>query len=150
MAAAFLVAAAAAPAASQEPPEALILPRILLKSQKDVASVLGKPTNCVKVKWGDKCLYRGGQVEIVYINGKADWITYNDPPGVGFFPAALTFLGVKCPVDVNKINVGGGLFTWKGTCPGLDTAVLSPGEGQAPGDPANRRLGYVYIRAKTP
>ena len=143
-------AEAEALAAARAPVEDPILPRILLKSQKEVSAVLGKPERCSKVKWGDECFYRNSQVEIIYIKGKADWITYNDPPGVGFYPVALTYLGVKCPMDLDKISFGGGLYTWNGTCPGLHTAVLVTGAGQAPSDPDNRRLGYVYIKAVTP
>lgn len=131
-------------------PTDTFLPKIILKEQQEVATVLGRPETCNPSKYGRKCVYRSGQVEIIFINGVADWITYNEPIGVAYFPAAMRMLGVPCPVDVTKINAAGDLFTWNGTCGGLHTVVLTPANGSAPGDPANRRLGSVYIKARTP
>ncbi|WP_159597714.1 hypothetical protein [Starkeya nomas] len=139
--------ASVAPATATEPS---ILPRIILKSKAAVTAVLGAPDRCETSTYGDKCTYRNGQVEIVYINGKADWITYNNPPGVGFYPAALTRLGVNCPVDISKIGFAGDTFAWRGTCPGLHSAAVFAGEGDAPTEPHNRRVSYIYIKAKTP
>lgn len=132
-----------------KPPDTF-LPEIILKEQQKVARVLGQPDSCRPSKYGRKCIYRSGQVEITFIDGRADWITYNDPVGVGFFPAAMSMLGVPCPVDVSVINASGGLLTWNGTCPDLHTVVLAPADGHAPGDANNRRLGYVHIKARTP
>lgn len=128
-----------------------ILPRIILKSPDEVHAALGKPDSpCEKGKYGLKCVYQRGQVEIVFIKGRADWITYHNPPNVGFYPAALLHLGVNCPTDVGKFTVGGDAIRWSGTCAGLSSAQLFPGEGTAPVEGDFRRLGYVYIKAATP
>ena len=56
------------------------------KSPEEVASVLGEPTRTEQVNPSstpcpcDKLFYKGGELEIVYINGIADWITINLPP----------------------------------------------------------------------
>jgi hypothetical protein len=56
------------------------------KSMQQVEKVLGKSTAKESVKPSrtpcpcDKLSYRNGQVQIVFMNGKADWITVNLPP----------------------------------------------------------------------
>ncbi|MDQ0510825.1 hypothetical protein [Ancylobacter amanitiformis] len=59
-------------------------------------------------------------------------------------------LGLDCPVDTNKITAAVDSFGWNGTCPGLHSATIFAGAGSAPGEPHNRRLGYVYLKALTP
>lgn len=55
------------------------------KTPAEVERVLGKPTQTEKVDVKratcpcDKSIYKRGQVEIIYIKGKSDWITINLP-----------------------------------------------------------------------
>lgn len=138
-------------APEQEHDNEPVLPRVILKSQSQVQAALGKPdAPCEKLRIGLKCSYRQGQVEVVFIKDRADWITYNDPPEVGFYPGAPRFLGVNCPVDAGKLTVSGEAIQWNGTCPGLLSVQLFPGEGKAPVDGDFRRLRYLYIKAATP
>jgi hypothetical protein len=57
----------------------LDVPAIAGKSQEEVAAILGSPSARETTQHGGKSLpmilYRNGDVEIVYVNGKADWIT---------------------------------------------------------------------------
>lgn len=64
------------------------------KSEKEVAEVLGKPGTCSKIKNGPKCEHKDGQLEVVFIKGRADWITVN---GLGKVPfSAMVGLVVEC------------------------------------------------------
>lgn len=55
------------------------------KSQSEVEQVLGKPLTSQKVDINrqgcpcEKLTYKYGQVEVIYIKGKSDWITINLP-----------------------------------------------------------------------
>lgn len=55
------------------------------KTPAEVEKVLGKPTQTerIEVKRAscpcDKSIYQQGQIEIIYIKGKSDWITVNLP-----------------------------------------------------------------------
>lgn len=56
------------------------VPAIAGKSEPAVAAALGAATGCKSVSptgvgEARRCDYRGGNVEVVYIAGKADWIT---------------------------------------------------------------------------
>jgi len=69
--------------------------KIAGKTQKQVAGYLGKETSCSKSKYGRKCLYKKGKTEIVFINGKADWITVDAIDNILFSTTALGSLGLK-------------------------------------------------------
>jgi hypothetical protein len=64
------------------------------KTMSQVAQHLGKPGPCSKAKHGPTCKYRDGQVEVVFIDGKADWITINGLEGVPFSDQALQAIGL--------------------------------------------------------
>ncbi len=82
------------------------------KPPEEVASVLGQPTGEETVNPSgtscpcEKLIYKDGKVEIVYMNGIADWITANYPPAniadggpflsVDQFPS-YTYVKVKTP-----------------------------------------------------
>jgi hypothetical protein len=65
------------------------------KSQKDVAAYLGKEISCSKNKYGVICQYKKGETEIVFIKGKADWITVEELESVPFAKSALRAIGLK-------------------------------------------------------
>ncbi len=128
-----------------------ILPHIVLKTQKQVQAIIGQPDEqCSKGKYGIKCSYKSGQFEIVYINGLADWITYNNPKNVGFYPAALQQLGISCPITPSKVTTSGDMLSWEGTCPGFVSAQIFSGGGKAPVPGDFREVFYIYLKAATP
>jgi len=45
------------------------------KAEAEVAAVLGPPWNCESSKYSRRCSYAPGSTEVVYIDGKADWLT---------------------------------------------------------------------------
>ena len=73
------------------------------KSQHDVAEILGAPTSedttpPLSVENASKrypqLTYRNGAVEIVFVDGKAEWITLNDMSNIPFSGRALSALGL--------------------------------------------------------
>ncbi|WP_188260873.1 hypothetical protein [Azospirillum tabaci] len=54
------------------------IPTIYLQNKADVQKQLGKPSKCEKIKYGDKCYYKSGNVSVVFINGAADWISVDN------------------------------------------------------------------------
>ena len=69
--------------------------KIAGKNQSQVAEILGKPSNCSKSKYGQKCSYSVAETEIVFIKGKADWITVEGIDNVPFNRNALKSIGLS-------------------------------------------------------
>ena len=69
--------------------------KIATKSESEVSKYLGNPTSCGNSKYGKKCQYKKGETEIIYINGKADWITIEGIDSVSFSKSALSALGLS-------------------------------------------------------
>ena len=69
--------------------------KIAGKTEEEVEKVLGKPTQTEKTKQGPKRIYESGQIEIVFIGGKADWITVSEMSSVPFDGSAIKSLGLK-------------------------------------------------------
>lgn len=69
------------------------------KSEAEVSVLLGYPKSSEVTKYGKKCYYNMGLTEIVFINGKADWITTNNMSNSSFGKSSLSKLGlpVKSP-----------------------------------------------------
>jgi hypothetical protein len=110
--------------------------KIAGKSEKQVKSYLGEPKSCSKIKYGNKCQYTKGETEIVFINGKADWITIDGIDSVPFSKSALTVLGLK---EVNPSFKNNFTLRWN-SIQGL--MELSLFKGSANSD-------YAYIKTKT-
>jgi hypothetical protein len=68
--------------------------KVVGKNQNQVAEILGKATNCSKSKYGQKCSYSIAETEIVFINGKADWITIEGIDNIPFNINALKSIGI--------------------------------------------------------
>jgi hypothetical protein len=71
------------------------VPAIVGKSKSAVSSLIGQPSSCSSTKYGEKCLFPKGETEIVFIKGKADWITVEAIDNVPFNQAALNSIGLK-------------------------------------------------------
>lgn len=69
------------------------VPKIAGQSMKQVSEQLKATATCAKNKRGTKCDYNDGRIEIVYIDGKADWITVNGLEQVPFADTAIARLG---------------------------------------------------------
>ena len=65
------------------------------KSKHEVSEVLGKPTSCGSSKYGEKCQFKKAETEIVFIKGKADWITVEGLDNYPFKNETLKEIGLK-------------------------------------------------------
>lgn len=70
------------------------VPDIAGRSKDEVANVLGDPVSCENVKQGTKCLFTPGDTEIVFISGKADWITVEGLDSAPYSEEVLPLLGI--------------------------------------------------------
>ena len=117
--------------------EIVDLLKVAGKTSRDVAAYLGEPSHCEPIKCGQKCHYDKGETEIVFIDGKADWITVEAMDQTPFSPAALGALGldVRKPTFVNPKCV----YRWN-TFPGiLDISIF---RGRVNAD-------YAYIQVNS-
>ena len=71
------------------------VPGIIGKSEAAVAEVVGKPTECTSTKHGRKCVYEKAETEIIFIRGKADWITIEGIDTLPFNKDTLNSIGIK-------------------------------------------------------
>ena len=86
------------------------IPKIAGKKPAAVEKLLGKPTEGDKTKYGKSLVYQKGKVEIVYIKGKADWITVNDLKDVSFDETATKALGIDASKPTFK---GPSVIRWE-------------------------------------
>ena len=63
-------------------------------SKSEVAAELGEPLFCRDSKYGETCGYAQAETEIVFIKGKADWITIEEIDDVPFTESALGVVGL--------------------------------------------------------
>lgn len=96
--------------------------KIAGKSQKEVAQLLGEPISCETIKQGKKCSFTPGETEVVFISGKADWITVEALDSAPFSEDVLPLLGIeKTPATFSNDNV----MRWD-TVPGLLEVSVFP------------------------
>ena len=65
------------------------------KAEAEVAAVLGPPWNCESTLHSRRCSYAPGSTEIVYIDGKADWLTVTALGESPLDDALLMRIGLK-------------------------------------------------------
>lgn len=65
------------------------------KAEADVAAVLGPPWNCESSLHSRRCSYAPGSTEVVYIDGKADWLTVTALGESPLDDALLMRIGLK-------------------------------------------------------
>ena len=130
--------ASASSAAESASPVLFDLREIVLKDQKTAEMFTGEPlSECEKGKYGLSCAYKKGdtELEIVYINGRADWITLRDPRfKVSDVPQQLGYTYEKSTAmskEVTRYDKRYGLESM---------SVFTQG----------MTVDYVYIKAKTP
>ncbi|MFZ4504658.1 MAG: hypothetical protein ACOYM1_11995 [Methylovulum sp.] len=110
--------------------------KIAGKSKSEVTSYLGTPSSCGSSKYGEKCQYKKGETEIVFIAGKADWITIEGVDEIPFSSAILGALGLeeKKPTFKNDFTL-----RWEGVQGIMEVSVF---KGASASD-------YAYIKVKT-
>lgn len=108
------------------------------RSETVVAKTLGKPTACEPSKYGRRCEYQKppARYEVVFIKGKADWITIEDPR-IDNALTAPVWIGLPAkPVDVATSEV----LRWSGLGGLLEVSSFK-GAGGKP--------SYLYIKSST-
>ncbi|MBG3875571.1 hypothetical protein FVW20_00645 [Desulfovibrio oxamicus] len=116
------------------------VPSLSGKDEVAVAKLLGKPTAKDKSKYGQKRRYAlpgGGNVEITFIGGKADWmeITPGKDAPVPFGPACGQAIGISAaPAFASAATV-----RWDGVN-GIQSVEAFP---------AGAHVGYWYVKVKT-
>ena len=117
------------------------------KSIAEVETVLGKPESTEKVSPGetpckenpcDKASYQSGKFEIVFINGKADWITINNVADHELNENNIELLGL--PHSEPAFKNAASVIRWE-KAEGINTiSFFSNGAG---------KIGYVDIKTAT-
>ena len=134
----FLIAAVLAFSAQEAHAQAIIdVMELAGKTEKQVSAYLGEPLSCSKTKCGSRCQYERRETEIVFHDGKADWITIEGIDRVPFSEAALGSLGLKgaSPSFVNPEIV----MRWN-SIPGLLEVNIFRGGGSF--------ADYAYIQVE--
>lgn len=106
------------------------------KSENEVSAYLGQPSSCGSSKYGKKCQYQKGDTEIVFINGKADWITVEDIDHIPFTKSALSAIGLK----ESKPSFSNNFTLRWNSIQGLMEVSIFKGASNS---------DYAYIKAKT-
>ena len=101
-----------------------------------VENKLGKAVSCSASKYGQKCIFSKSEIEIVFIDAKADWITINKIAGAPYAEDSLALLGLppKKPTFSNA-NV----MRWTNISGILEVSLF----------PAQSGVDYAYIKVKT-
>lgn len=110
--------------------------KIAGKSKNAVASVLGNELSCGKSKYGEKCQYQKGETEIVFINGKADWITIEGIDHLPFSSKALDAIGLK---NTKPTFSNGSTLRWSSIQGLMEVSIF---KGASTSD-------YAYIKVRT-
>lgn len=113
------------------------VPEIAGKSLAEVSAVLGEPTLCEMVKQGRKCLFNTGETEMVFISGKADWITVEALDNAPYSSDALAALGFE---KANPVFSSENVIRWS-NIPGFREISIFPG---------TTGVDYAYIKTATP
>ncbi len=110
--------------------------KIAGKSKVQVEKILGVPTQTSKTKYGEKCSYKKGDTEIVFINGLADWITVEDIDDVPFNKKAITSVGLE---ESHPVKTTDWELRWE-NLQGFRSISLFKGKSMS---------DYIYIKVKT-
>lgn len=113
----------------------------------DIMKIASQPKNKVdsilkldkfsNSKYGNKCSYNKEQYEIVYINGKSDWITINKLGDIKYAETALQSIGLaKAGATFKNDNT----IRWTNISGFLEISLF-PGQ--------NGKADYIYIKTVT-
>ncbi len=89
---AFLISVASSTNASEVLVDVL---ELVGKSRNDVATQIGPALSCDTNKYGERCVYKEAETEILFIDGKADWITVEGLDAAPFSDSTIELLGFE-------------------------------------------------------
>lgn len=106
-------------------------------SEAEVVAVLGPPISCGTVKQGRKCSFQTAETEVIFISGKADWISVESLDGAPYSSEILPMLGFEqtAPSFSNEH-----VIRWNSI----------PGFLEVSAWPAGKGVDMVYIKTATP
>lgn len=106
------------------------------KDMEAVQAFIGEADSCKPSKYGQKCDYNHGDIEILFIDQKADWITINSLEGLPFNDDSITLLGIPGipPTVNNKFDKH-----WE-QVPGLISVTIFGG---------SNGISYAYIKVSS-
>lgn len=113
------------------------IPKLAGSTMDEAAAMLGLPEDVAKTKYGSKAIYLNGQIEIVFINELADWITVSGFGTAGFSRLALLRLALPPNKPTFSSN---NVLRWQ-NIPGLIEVSLFR---------IGKAVDYAYIKAHTP
>lgn len=105
-------------------------------SMSEVAAEIGDPIFCRDGKYGETCGYAKAETEIVFIKGKADWITIEGIDDVPFAENALRVVGLS-PMRPNFRSDYA--MKWEPYMPYLSVSLFKGGD----------KSDYFYIKVAT-
>lgn len=112
--------------------------KYIKQNKSQIDELLGKPENCEKTKYGPKCYYDRGAVEIIFIGGKADWFTLN-MKAIPFLPSSISSLGLPIKIATTENNY---VIRWDNVYQDIMSISAFPGESAT--------ISYFYIKVETP
>lgn len=122
-----------------EPPSPLVnVNTIAGKDRGAVDTLLGDPTVCENLqRYGYKCTYEKFELEIVFINERADWITYNNVQAVKYSPEGLKAIGLETQTPTRQTEDA---IQWR-SIPGFKLVSFFPRGGSD--------TDYIYVKVTT-
>lgn len=106
------------------------------KDEKEVSSIYGEPDACNHKKYGKHCSWNNANFEIVFIEGKADWITINNLESV-FDDSILKVIGIKEYTPSFKSEY---VMRWDNITDFKEISVFSG---------SNNKIDYIYVKVRT-
>lgn len=117
--------------------ETIPVPALVGASEADTAQQLGRASRCEPSKYGRKCFYKNEAVEIMFINGAADWFTVK-PESAAYLPSSLSRLGL--PRDSVPVSSTEHAIRWVGLAGLREITAFPDGAGS---------VYYFYVKAIT-
>ncbi len=111
------------------------LKQLVGADKKTVSKLLGEANGCEPSKYGEKCSYDKLEIEIVYVNDKANFITINDLGAVDYNDHVIEHLGLN---PAEPTTIGSSYLFWKNQQGLLEIKVFKGAEG---------KVFYAYIKA---
>ncbi|CAM2781225.1 hypothetical protein JHFBIEKO_2256 [Methylobacterium mesophilicum] len=116
--------------------ETISVPALVGANEAETAQQLGQASRCEPSKYGRKCVYKAEAVEIMFINGAADWFTVT-PKNAAYLPSSLGQLGL--PTDSAPASSTQYAMRWLGLAGLREVTAFPDGSGN---------VNYFYIKAR--
>lgn len=110
--------------------------RLAGRTQAQVSSELKSASKCKSSKYGISCVYGKGEIEIVFIAGKADWIKIDDLEAIPYDDTALLNFGLSGAKPSFK---SASVIRWNNTNGFLEISIFKGRSG----------VDYAYFKVVT-